>query len=489
MEFIKRFLLTILLILFLGTNSALCIEDINLNENFFEKVKLTNGKVLHISECVILALKNSPKIRRKKYELDIAKNKIGIAKSDFFPTITAGVGLNFEKNTDSIYYNKRYRDLPSVGVSINQLIWNFGKTSSYIKMEEFYKISAEYDFMDTLCATLFDIKEKYYSLLKAKALLNLAKNNIRISEDFLKLSSNRDDADLYTAKINLSQAKIQHIEAENTYKNAITDLSNAMYINTDIKYTIDETQSFTYNENYVFGINEVEKRPFIPYQLPFTLEEAEKIAYENSPDLRVLINTKKAMTHSLNYIKRIYYPNLTANLGYGYNNSNYTGHNISNNGLRVGVNFSSSLNLMNYKYNIKAAEAQLNIADNEILLFKKNLYYELQKAFNNVDRAKKQVPMARTEIDQALKNLQIVEAQYENKKLDYTSLQDARKDYINALSSYIDGIYNYNMAIIQLEMAMHYHLADIYNEYDKPVHSHSLEFIDELNQYYNKTKI
>ena len=57
----------------------------------FKTVVVKDGSDLNIVNCVALALKNSPVIKRKKYELDLAKSNVGIAKSAFFPVIGAGV--------------------------------------------------------------------------------------------------------------------------------------------------------------------------------------------------------------------------------------------------------------------------------------------------------------------------------------------------------------------------------------------------------------
>lgn len=108
--------------------------------------------------------------------------------------------------------------MPNVGVTVNKLIWNFGKTTAYIKMEEFYKIGAEYEFMDSLCSTLFDVKVKYYNLLKTKALLKVAENNVEINEIFVKLAKEKAQTDLTTAKLYLSDAKVKYLEAKNNYK-------------------------------------------------------------------------------------------------------------------------------------------------------------------------------------------------------------------------------------------------------------------------------
>lgn len=451
------------------------IED---EADLFYPVEIHDGTVLNIMDAIALAYKNSPKIRRQKYNLDIAKSNLGIAKSQYFPVIGAGVGFNYERNSDSIYYDKRYRDLPAVGVSVNQLIYNFGKTTAYIKMEEFYKIGAEYEFMDSLCNTLFDVKAKYYNFLQAKALFNVAKNNVKINENFVNLAKNKNDEDKTTAQLNLSEAKIKYIEAENNLNNAKYDLSNAMYLEYQPNYDIENTATFSYNDNYAYGSKSVETIPFEPYIFPFEMKNAVNIAYENSPDLQVLISTRNAMEQSLKYVKRSYLPDLRAGGSYGYNNTNFT----HNNSLRVGVNLESSVNLMELKHSIKGADAQLKLADNEIDLFKRDLYYEVQRAFNNVNRAKNQVPTAKTEVEQALANLSVVENQYKSNKLNYIALQDARKDYIRALDSYIESVYNYNIALIQVEMAMHYHLVDIHHKSEHAMHYHASELIEHLNK-------
>jgi len=460
-----------------GNIQALAIdEEEELLLNPVAEVK--DGTVLSVIDCVSLGFKNSPKIRRQKYNLDIAKSNLGIAKSQYFPTLGAGVGIGYERNSDSIYYDKRYRDLPAIGVSVEQLIWNFGKSTAFIKMEEFNKIAAEYEFMDSLCNTLFDIKAKYYNLLQAQALLNVAKNNEKLNEYFLELAKGKQKEDISTAEVNLSEAKIKYIEAENTYNNAKYDLSNAMYLDNQPNYEIQNTPTFTYNDDYAYDSKLVETKPFEPYIFPFEIKDATEIAYENSPDLQVIVNTKNAMEQSLKYVKRTYLPDLTANAGYGYNNTNFT----HNNSLSVGVNLRSNVNLMELKHSIKGAAAQLNLAENEITLFKKDLYYEVQRAFNNVNRAQKQVPTAKTEVIQALNNLKLVEKKYKSNELNYISLQDARKDYIRALDTYIQSIYNYNIALIQVEMAMHYHLVDIHHKSEHAMHYHSAELIEHLNK-------
>ena len=137
---------------------------------------------------------------------------------------------------------------------------------------------------------------------------------------------------------------------------------------------------------------------------------------------------------------------------------------------------------MELKHSIKGADAQVKLADNEIVLFKKDLYYEVKRAFNNFDKAENQIPTAQIEAEQALKNLKLVEAKYKSGELNYVALQDARKDYIMAVTGYVDKIYDYNIALIQIEMAMHYHIVDIHNKTEHAMCYHSEALINHLNE-------
>lgn len=464
----------VLLTLQVGCIKVFAIED----EDLFKPVDIHDGSVLTILDCVSTAFKNSPKIKRQKYNLDIAKSNLGIAKSQYFPVINIGAGFYNENNSDNTYYNSHYRELPSVGVSVNKLVWNFGKTTAYIKMEEFYKIGAEYEFMDSLCNTLFDVKLRYYALLRAKALQLVAQNNVEINENFLKLAQTKRRPDIKTAELNLSESEIKLLEAQNEYKNAKIDLNNSMYLDSQPDYTIKDTHTFSYGNDYAYNEKSNRSEAFIPMTFTFPLDKAVEIAYDNSPDLSVLVATKQAMEQNLLYIKRTYLPDLTANAGYGFNNSNQT----ANNSFKVGVNLSSSVNLMELKHSIKGADAQLSIADNEIELFKKDLYFEVKKALNNVDKYQNQIPTAKMEVEQSLENLHLVEEQYKSNQLNYVALQDARKDYNNALTKYIETMYDYNVSLIQVEMAMHYHIVDIHHKSDHAVHYHSDELIKHLNE-------
>ena len=477
----RKVLCTALSIVLLSscTTMTLAIQDEHDYAELFRPIVITDGMELSVIDCVAAAFKNSPKIRRQKYKLDIAKSNVGIAKSQYFPVIGAGVGYLHQNNSNGKYYDLKYRELPNVGVTVNQLVYNFGKSTAQIKMEEFYKIGAEYEFMDSLCHALFEVKLRYYDLLRQEALLKVAQNNVEINEKLLELGKSKDSEDVQTASLNLNKAKIQLLETKNAYHHAKLNLNNAMYLDSQPDYTIKSTHTFSYNNDYAYNEPKGKSEYFEPETFSFPMEEAVEIAYKNSPDLQVLTNTKKAMEQSLKYIKKMYLPDLTANAGYGYLNTNTMS---SNNGLTVGVNLSTEVNLMGLKHSIKGAQAQLALADNEIDLFKKDLYFEVKRALSNVEKSQNQVPIAQMAVLNSIENMRIIEKKYIADTLDYYAVQDAREEYIEALNRYINTLYKYNVSLIEAEMAMHYHIVDIHHKSEHAMHYHSEELIKHLNE-------
>ena len=131
-------LISVMLLSSINTNVSAHSEH-DEHAELFKTVVVKDGTDLDIIECVALAFKNSPRIKRKKYELDLAKSNLGKAKSVFFPVIGAGVGFYNENNSNSEHYSKYSRQFPNVAVAVNQLIFDFGKSTANIKMEEFYK--------------------------------------------------------------------------------------------------------------------------------------------------------------------------------------------------------------------------------------------------------------------------------------------------------------------------------------------------------------
>lgn len=464
---IKAIALTICL--FYTISAAFAIEQMSVEKN----------AILNIKDCITIALQNSPKIKKARYNYGIAKGNLGIAKSEYFPTLGIGTGYNITDNNN----NRRSTNtnIYSAEANINQLIWNFGKTNANIRMYNFDRVAALYEFEDMVLETIFGVKTNYYGVLAAKATLDVNRANVQINErNYQRTKAYFEEGikskiDLVNAEVYLSDSKVTLVESEKAYKNALVQLNNSMYIAFAPEYEIENTETFNFQNNYapvnlekidekkdlskppkdinnafltsqVEKINVLDNYKFKPF--PYTFEESVNLAYKNRPDLKAYDATLKAMQESLKYTKREYLPEISATAGYGYRDQYNT------NSFNVGINLSSNVNIKGQKHKIDNAKIQVQLAENEIDQAKQDIYFEVQNLYINMMQLEKQIPLLAVKVKQTLENFELADGRYAVGLGDYIELQDAKVNYNNAQVSYVQTVYNYNVARANLERAI-----------------------------------
>lgn len=452
--------------------------------NAIENVGIEEGKIFTLEDCIQLALKNSPNVRKYENYLKKAKSDIGIAKSDYFPQFGLGTGFSASRNM----YNKGIpassSQLYNASVSLNQLIYNFGKTNAKIRMYKFNKIAAQFDLDNVVLQTIFDVRQNYYGVLAAEALLKINESYVQTNERlYYRTKAYFDEGirakiDLVNAEMSLSNAKIDLISAQNAYENALIKLNNSMFVAYAPDYYIQPTETFNfktansntsliniandkklyelpkYDVNAVYT-STVEKNEIIenyeiqPY--PHTLEEAIELAKTNRPDLKSFEAVLSAMKEALLYTKREYFPELTAGGSWGLRST----HAYIDNGFTVGASLDFPLiNGMRTKHNIDSAKADIDLAINSIDLTSQNIYFEVQKAYVNMKQLERKIPLVQTKVKQAKEEFELADARYEVGLSDFIELQDTKINYNNSQHSYVQAIYDYNVARAQLDLAI-----------------------------------
>ena len=446
--------------------------------NAFESNKslIQQGAKLNLSDCIQIALDNSPNIKKAAYNYKMSKNDVSIAKTAFFPTIGVGTGYYYNgshsqrMNSDTRYYNLQ--------TSLNQLIWNFGKTNAQIKMQKFYTISALYNFDSIVLDTIFDVKTNYYGVLAAKATMEINRANVEINErNYQRTKAYFDEGirskiDLVNAEVNLSDSKINLVQSTKSYENAIVRLNNSMYVAHAPAYEISNTETFNYLTNEipvnlekisenkdlstlptdvtnavltsrVERLTILDNYKFTPFKYSF--EECEKLAIKNRPDLKAYEATLDAMKQQLSYIKREYLPEITGGLGYGYRDEYHTSS------WNASIGLSTNLNIAQEKFRIDNGKLQVESAKNDIELMRQNIYFEVQNAYINMIQLEKEIPLMAVKVKQTRENFELADGRYAVGLGDYIELQDAKQNYNTAQNTYVQTVYNYNVARADLE--------------------------------------
>ncbi len=457
----------------------ICILALSIPTFALEDINVQQGSVLSLNDCISIALNHNPAIKNARYNYGISKSNVGVARSEFFPTV--GVGTGYSYNTRSSSKINTDTNAYTVQATLNQLLWNFGRTNANIKMQKFYLIADEYNFYNTVRETTFNVKQKYYEVLAARATVLINKAYVQINErNYQRTKAYFDEGikskiDLVNAEVTLSDSKIQLVQAENSYKNSLVNLNNAMYLVNAPAYSISGTEVFNNVNDNVAPVDltkitkpsdkEISKLPlnvkdakltssvetlelltdYKVDEFPYSFEECMKMAYKNRADLKAYNSTLDAVKQNLLFVKRNYYPELSASAGYGFRNTNST------NSLNVGLNLSSSVNIMNQKYKVDAAKYQVDIVENSLNQLNQDIFFEVQNAYINMVELEKQIPLLAVKVRQTLENYELAEGRYYVGLGDYIQLQDAKVNYNNAQCSYIETIYKYNVARANLE--------------------------------------
>ena len=466
----KKLLLITFILLLASPFKAFAIDEIE------------KGVTLSVDDCIELAIKNSPEIQIYEQQIKMQDYKVGRSKASYAPTIGASIGQDYG-NTD-VGYRATQSKTSTARVSLNQLIYSFGKVFSQVKMQKFYKIAAEYDLQTAILNATNRVKSAYYAVLAAKANVDIQRANVQVNErQYDRTKAFFDEGlvskiDLVNQEVYLSDSKIGLVSAENLYQNSIVNLNNAMYVVNAPEYNIENTETFNFKNNYA-EINllnvantttkedgtvepknavlttQVEKTDILDNykftKYPYSLDESVERAYKNRPDLLSMQASKEAAEEALKYTKKSYFPDLTGSVGYNWmNNSHY-----SSNGISLGAYLSmSNLNVIDTNLRIKESKAQLEIANQNVELVKQNIYFDVQNAYINMIQLEKNIPLLQTKVRQTLENYELADARYEVGLGNFIELQDAKENYNNAQRDYVQTIYKYNVALTDLQTAM-----------------------------------
>lgn len=504
---IKKTLSIFLIMFFTVSNSSFCYAkgfSLSLKKNKAKKQTAQpvvnepeiKGQVEYsLEDCIEIALKNDPNIKVSTTQKDIANSQVGLAKSDYFPNLTIGNGFTSQHNKNSGssrggggFYNQggstsSDNNYYQLNLGVNQLIWNFGKTTARINMQKYNMESAGYDLENTTLNTIYRVKMAYFEMLAALANQDVYERSVRIN----KLNYDRTNAlfkeglkskiDVVNAQVYLTDAEISLIDAQGQYQNAVVSLNNSMYFTNAPEYKIKNTESFNFqktkpqktdiNVSYIkkSGDKELEQTAiltsgiekqdilqdykFKPLMLP--QNEAIEKAYQNRPDLKSLLMVERAQQESLKAIKRSYLPELNANSSYNYRKNS----DVANTGFSIGASLDfPMLNFMDIKYTIAQGKSYLQMANQNIDLSKKNIYFEVQTNYINMVVLQRKIPMMSQKVKQTLENFELADGRYTVGLGNFIELQQSQTNYNNAQLAFVQAVFDYNVAKEQFQKSM-----------------------------------
>ena len=454
------------------------IKDIKLPEVIEGKPKIPFNQlsVMTIDDCVDYAINHNPNLVVSNERVNAAKSGIGQARSSYAPRLTGRVSYNHNDTKATNMHTNQ--DSAGFSVGISEMIWDFGKTTARINMAKYDTESAIYDYDFDVLNVVYNVRINYFKVLQALAHLDIYEQNVRIQT----LNQERTQAmfdeglkskiDVVNAQVNLTDAKIQLVEGQNTLQTAIINLKNSMFYQEDEPFVVKNTENFNFlksdykkkveslttikpsvgavkkNEDGLIMLTSgIEHKDIIQnfeFQ-PLTLSKKEAVeqALEMRPDLKSNEMLARVQEESLKAIKKSYAPEITGDLTWGYTKYDSRYSSPLQLGASVGL---GSVNPMGIHYQVKEGESMLNIAYHNVNIAKTDIFWEVQTNYVNMRQLERKIPLMNLKVKATLENFELADGRYSVGLNNYVELQDALTNYNNSQLNFVEAVFNYNVA-------------------------------------------
>jgi len=453
------------------------VEELHLPKVTPFGVRPEKVSVMSMDECVQYAITHRHDLAASEDRIRVAESGIGQARSNYAPKMFANINYDYGKTRGT----RSEAEDSSMGfnVGISEMIWDFGRTTAKINMAQYDTLSAHYDHEFQLLTVIYNVRIAYFNVLMALANLNIYEQNIRINTlNYERTKAMFDEGlkskiDVVNAEVNLTDAKIKFVDGQNELETAMILLKDAMDYEEDGEFIVENTENFGFlkadyrekmssvnqikpvsefkaqkNEDGLImlssGINRDDiLKDFEFKPLKLSKQEAIEKATKDRPDLKAARMVQNVQEESLKAIKRSYAPELNAELTWGYRK----GKEYDSSPLQVGASLGvGSLNPYGIHYQIKEGEAYLDIAKHNVNIAICEIFYGVQENYINMRQIERKVPLMKSKVKATLENFELADGRYSVGLSNYVELQDALTNYNKSQLSYVEAVFEYNVA-------------------------------------------
>ena len=386
------------------------------------------------------ALGNNPRIQSALQDVFASDARIRQVWSAYFPQFGWQTGYTRIKQlqlSDVFGRNLIFNYYVLGQISASQMLYDFGVTQNQATIRKLdnqgYRIILTGTVNDVLC----EVKKAYYNLLYALEARNVAAdmvNRYEISYEQAKAFYTvgaKPKVDVTISEVNLSNAKLSLIQAENSVDIAMAKLNNTMGLPYSNKYNISESLKYE--------------------ACDVSLDDVIQIARKSRPEFQLAEVQVEEARQNVKLIKKSYFPQLTIEGQYQVGGKTF----VSNYGYNFGgyLNF-PTINGMLIKNEIKEAKALYSKEQSNAINTKNNIYLEVQQSYYTLTEKKNQIPVAYLGMKQAKENYELSAGRYQVGVGNPIELKEAQVQYQNAQLKYYQTMNEFNVAKANLEKAI-----------------------------------
>lgn len=406
----------------------------------FLLITLVNSDTISftIDDAVEFALHNNPEIKQLVISSEKSISNIGIARSAFYPTISATGYYAYLRDLplfqlDSVYIPMGQHENYNFQVSLQQVLFAWGKIYDAYRIAGLNRDIAELNLLRKKQEIRCSVAKAYYGLMVLEQMVALTRESLEQLKRHEESVRKRYEVglvaqfDLLRSQVQVANLKPKLIEAENGLKLAREGFKFLLGLPQDLEFILRDSLEIIDEE--------------------YNLDEIVDEALNNRAEIKNLKKVEKIAKIARSLKARANLPALFAGVSYERKKPFSFGGNDWGSNLTFNIGFqfpifSGFKNLYDYQSsNLAIKEA--NLARDNLT---KGIIIEAKQAYFNLNAAKEAIEAAQENINQAEKAFSIIDTRYKNglaTNLEYLDAQlatmQAKINYLNALKEYLSA--------------------------------------------------
>jgi outer membrane protein len=400
----------------------------------------SNAMSLSLKDAEALALKNNPAISVARLNALASQQALREVRSSLWPQAYADLtGVDSHDNSriaagglnNPIVYQRA-----AAGATVSQLITDFGRTTNLVSSANFTAKAENQNALATKEQILLAVDQAFYGALQAHAVFTVAQQTVSARQtvadqvEALFKSKLKSQLDFSFANVNLAQAKLLLLDAENNENAALATLSMVLgYPRTQNFQLVEDTAAVASPPGNVDDLisQALAMRPEI-LSLEFQQQSAEKF---HTAERDLLLPNVRAMGAVGDTPVR----NPVLSNWYG----------------AVGVNVEIPL-FNGFQYSARAREASLReqAAQGRLLDLRNRISRDVRTSWLNANTAYQRVSVTQQLLDQANLALDLAQTRYSLGLSSIVELSQAQLQQTQAQISNAQAGYDYRLALAVL---------------------------------------
>jgi outer membrane protein len=402
-----------------------------------------NVQTLSLQQAEQVAIQNHPQIQVATALAAAAEAQRREVRAPYYPT--ANGSLTGAEAVESNRIGAGFLNSPAVfdkyanGFAVSQLITDFGHTHELVKSASLHARAQEENVVTSRADVLLQVDQAYFGVLRAQALLRVAQQTTSerqlVSNQVTQMAANqlKSQLDVTFANVDLAQAQLLLIQAQNNLQASFADLTRAL----------------GFADQRTYNLSEQPQTPAPPMDLPTLIQQA----MMNRPELisqQFEVNSAQTFATAE---RDLWFPTISAVGAAGlipfHTTVNATGLNDQYAAAGFNVNIpifnGHAFGALRNEAQARALAQQQNLRD-----LQDRIVRDVNKAWLDANSGYQRLAVVQQLVDQATQALNLAQARYQLGLSSIVELTQAQLNLTQAQIEQVNATYDYQTELSAL---------------------------------------